>query len=432
MHILVIPSEEYIPAHEPLAGIFQHHQISVLSKNSDHKIGILSVRLKISLPMILKAMLLRSIAKRVSNELKTYSLFSLLRLAYDKLFCVEKYVSYEKENDVNIVRIEGLYYIPPSNKTDHISWCKSGLAAFKLYINKYGLPDIVHAHNTLNAGLLAYLLKQKYGVNYLLTEHSSYYYQGMVPEILLPKIKRAIRAASCFTVVSPSLKDILTNKLGKVASSAMWLPNVLPPKYELQSLTKKKETNNRENKYIFLSVGNMLPVKGHEFVIRAFALIVQKYTNSMLRLVGDGPLKNELEVLAKKLNIEDKVVFTGEVDSDSVRKEMLNADVFVFPSRSETFGVALIEAMSCGLPVVSTACGGPEEIVDDNTGILVEPENVGALQIGMEWAIVNVNTMDPQKIRENVIKRFGSKQFLYNIENIYEIVFHQNKLQRVN
>ena len=212
----------------------------------------------------------------------------------------------------------------------------------------------------------------------------------------------------------------------------MWLPNVLPPKYELQSLTKKKETNNRENKYIFLSVGNLLPVKGHEFVIRAFALIVQKYTNSMLRLVGDGPLKNELEVLAKKLNIEDKVVFTGEVDSDSVRKEMLNADVFVFPSRSETFGVALIEAMSCGLPVVSTACGGPEEIVDDNTGILVEPENVGALQIGMEWAIVNVNTMDPQKIRENVIKRFGSKQFLYNIENIYEIVFHQNKLQRVN
>ena len=111
--------------------------------------------------------------------------------------------------------------------------------------------------------------------------------------------------------------------------------------------------------------------------------------------------------------------FMGEVDAKIIKLEMLNADALVLPSRFETFGVVLIEAMACGLPVVSTACGGPEVIVDETSGVLVEPNNLAALKEGLIWALDNARNLDPDKIRGSVINRFGAEQFCHQMVEIY-------------
>ena len=429
MHILVIPSEEYIPNYAPLAGIFQKHQISVLKEKSQYQIGVISVSLKFSILMVVRAIFFRLTARRVDNELGSYRLFELVKLLVDKLFCIRKFIFVESGRDVNIIRVEGLYYFPPSDKRDHISWLVAGLSAYETYVSEFGVPDVIHAHNALYAGLLACRIKQKFDVNYILTEHSSYYYQRLVPQKLYKRIAEAVSYSSCYTVVSLRLKDTLLETIGEIASRAVYIPNVLPPLYENVSMFQSPESFRNKPQFTFLCVGNLLPVKGHEIVIQAFSTMCANHDNILLKLVGDGPLRHDLEILAENLGVRDKVVFTGEINAVLVREEMLSADVFVFPSRFETFGVALIEAMSCGLPVVSTACGGPDMIVNKDSGILVEPDNVADMARGMSWAIDNVGSIFPERVRASCIRRFGGAIFYKRISQIYSEVVRQKKIR---
>lgn len=418
MHLLIIPSEEYVPSYAPLAGIFQKHQISVLKKSS-YRIGVLSIRLKYSILMIARAIVYRSLAIKVDNELDELALVELMRLAINKLFNLREYISLESQEEVEIVRVEGVYYFSPSSTTDHISWVRAGLLAYETYVKEYGRPDIMHAHNALYGGLLALNIEKKYGVPYVLTEHSSYYYQGLVPSKLYGKVCDAIAHAECFTVVSPRLKEVLVNTLGSAASKAICLPNVLPPEFENQTLLAKRECRSQGESFIFLCVGNLLPVKGHEYVIRAFTKICKTHDNVVLKIVGSGPERAKLEALVLNNNLSNNVVFTGEVSSKSVRVLMLEANVFVFPSLFETFGVALIEAMACGLPVISTACGGPESIVTKDTGILVEVGNVESMTEALSWMYNNEEKLEPTVIRKIVVEKFGSSAFLHKISKIY-------------
>jgi L-malate glycosyltransferase len=417
-HVLVIPSEEYVPGYAPLAGIFQRHQIAALRANSTFRIGVLSIRLEYSILMIIKAILLRIIGRKVENDLRDKTIGEIIFLLYTKLFEPEKFITTDKVDDVDVVRIKGFYYLPPSPNTDYYGWIKCGQVAFRNYVEKYGRPDIIHAHNALNAGLLAQVLKKRFDIPYILTEHSSYYYQDLVPVKLYKRISKAIENAADYLVVSPRLGQTLVEKLGQVASRATWVPNVIPPFFEFGNPVLSI-INNENDAFTFLSVGNLLPIKGHEFLIRAVAEVCSKNSNVSLRIIGDGPLRSELEALVLALSIEANVDFLGEVDAKIIKSEMLNADALVLPSRFETFGVVLIEAMACGLPVVSTACGGPDAIVDEDSGILVEPEDTSELVRGLNWALKNVRKMDSAKIRESAIERFGGSQFSQKMLEIY-------------
>ena len=101
---------------------------------------------------------------------------------------------------------------------------------------------------------------------------------------------------------------------------------------------------------------------------------------------------------------------------------MENAHIFVLPSFSESFGVALIEAMATGLPVVSTLCGGPEYIVDASNGLLVKPGDSAELTKAMLYIYSNYGKYDPVKIRYDVISKYGqekiSSQYHYLIKSI--------------
>ena len=90
-----------------------------------------------------------------------------------------------------------------------------------------------------------------------------------------------------------------------------------------------------------------------------------------MRLVGDGPSLAGLQRLSRQLGIAGQVDFIGALAADRVRAEMEAADAFALASNHETFGVVVIEALACGLPVVSTASGGPDHLIDPDNGMLV-------------------------------------------------------------
>src|SRR5262249_5239760 len=120
--------------------------------------------------------------------------------------------------------------------------------------------------------------------------------------------------------------------------------------------------------------------KGIDVLLRAFGLIHDKEPSLTLVLAGDGPLPEQIKVLGSGLGIPNKVEFLGLQRRSHVPNLLHGCELFVLPSRSEPFGIVLVEAIACKNPIVATTAGGiPEIIENQKNGILVEPDNEKAL-----------------------------------------------------
>lgn len=135
----------------------------------------------------------------------------------------------------------------------------------------------------------------------------------------------------------------------------------------------RKDHGIADDEILITSVSRFSPEKGHAFileVIRYFNDNLQKYGQPSVKyrcaLAGDGPLLGEIKEKAKEYGLENCIIFTGYVDN--VKELLKSSDIFIAHSESEAFGIAILEAMASGLPVITTACGGTEEIVNEEYG----------------------------------------------------------------
>lgn len=143
-----------------------------------------------------------------------------------------------------------------------------------------------------------------------------------------------------------------------------------------------------------VSVGNLRPEKGHEGLLRTFALVLSELPDTHLRVVGEGTERSHLEQLARSAGIASRVEFLGRVDPPW--SELSRADVFAAAPQVEPLGIAALEAMAAGLPVVAPRVGGLADLVVDGiTGVLVEPGD----EVAMADALVSL-LRDPSRARE--------------------------------
>ena len=153
--------------------------------------------------------------------------------------------------------------------------------------------------------------------------------------------------------------------------------------------------------------------KGFDLLLEAFSRVAQRNAHWSLKILGDGPLKDQLTVQTKKLNLTERVQFTGALaDPFPVLRA---ADLFVFSSRFEGFGNALCEAMACGLPAISFDCpSGPSEIIRNGVdGVLIPAEDIDALAAAMDELMLN----DQERLKlaaraPEVSLRFGIERIL--------------------
>jgi glycosyltransferase involved in cell wall biosynthesis len=150
-----------------------------------------------------------------------------------------------------------------------------------------------------------------------------------------------------------------------------------------------------------LFVGRLIPWKGCSFAVKALASAVQRGVDATLTVAGDGPERESLEALARDLGVQDRVDFLGTVPRARVLELCRSHDAFIFPSLHDSGGIAVLEAMYLGLPVVCLDLGGPAVSVDD-AGIRIKCENSGQVVADLSRAIERLTT--DADLRERLIK----------------------------
>lgn len=150
-------------------------------------------------------------------------------------------------------------------------------------------------------------------------------------------------------------------------------------KYAGISLEERKEKK-------IVTAGRLMPQKNQKLMINVFAEIVKRYPEHKLYIYGEGPSREELELLIKKLELEDSVVLAGSVTD--LHEQIKDAQIFVLSSEYEGMPNALIEAMCMGIPVISTKVSGATDLIKNNeNGLLVECDDKNALANAMIYIL---------------------------------------------
>ncbi|MEE8270812.1 MAG: glycosyltransferase, partial [Alphaproteobacteria bacterium] len=260
----------------------------------------------------------------------------------------------------------GLPLLPNYPQRNARAWLRTGRALFDAYVRDCGMPDLIHAHSALYAGVLAHRLKRRYGVPYAVTEHQSAFIRGRLRRWTRRWVADAFAGADARLVVSAQLGAVLTAQFTDAFCPWQVVPNTLDDLFEG---TLEDRPPRDPGTFSILCVGTFRRLKAQDKLIEAFARSYPSDPTARLRLAGEGATEAACRDLAHRLAVADRVDFVGGLDRQAVRREMLAADLLVLPSYSETFGVVIIEALASGTPVVATRCGGTDGLVDDGNGV---------------------------------------------------------------
>ncbi len=291
-------------------------------------------------------------------------------------------------------------------------WIKQMESLARNFARRYGPPDIVHAHNALWAGVAAVRIAQTLGCRYVITEHSSALLDDDRSGEQRRQADLTYRGAARLICVSRALAASLTAKHG--ATSAVVIPNTVDAQFF--SLPEVPRDGTR---FVFSAIGNLTVNKAFDAIIHAFASRFAGLSDVRLEIGGTGPERSKLATLAQRLGVSDQVRFLGPLTRDQVRDAMWRANAFVLASRRETFGVVLVEALATGLPVIATRSGGPDDIITQDVGILVDSEDINALADAMEY-VRQSRLFDSSVNRAYAVERFGHEVVGRALRSIYE------------
>ncbi len=239
--------------------------------------------------------------------------------------------------------------------------------------------DHVHVHFANRAAHTAMFLKEISGIPFSVTAHGQDFMKDLGNDDLL----REICAAAEFVAVETDYsRDVLRQRCPNSATKIYRVYNGMDlTRFPARHYEMSEDTVPR-----IISIGRLVAFKGFEYLIDACAKLARRGLNFTCEIIGDGPLRGDLEAKIRKLNLSDRVHLLGSLSQGAVLERLWAADIFALPSVTDTQGASdvfptvIIEAMAAARPVVSTHLAGiPESVVHGETGLLVPPEDTMAL-----------------------------------------------------
>lgn len=394
MHVLIIPSW-YKTKASPLNGSFFYEQAYALNKNGI-KVTVACVEFWGKKAIKSRRKEKYGFSYEVDNGIKTY-----------------RYMTY---------RLPNKFIVPGTSKIIGIPYVVELFIYWKLevllkkIIKEQGMPDIIHLHSNVLAGEGARKLCEKYNIKLVITEHSTGYSMNNLPKHTLKITDKNIKYCDEFIVVGNELYNYFSKKYINKRI------NVIPNMVNTEQFTIKNVTKSSD-KFTFYSLAFLdseaqVKKKGLDLLIEAFEKEFKNNENVELIIGGGGKGKALVEKWIDDKKISN-IKLIGEVSREKGPDIMSKCDVFVLPSRFETFGVVFIEALSSGKPVIGTKGTGPEMFIDEINGLLVEKDNVNDLRNKMKYIYINNRNYNSVEIRENCINNFSENSVCKKIIDLY-------------
>lgn len=306
---------------------------------------------------------------------------------------------------------------PVSRIFSHLRVLATYRRLIKAYIRSEGVPDLVHVHVPVWAGVTALWIKKKYGIPYVITEHWGIY-NRQVPDHFYTKsiffrkaIKKIYDQAEKLISVSFFIARQMNEMFGRKPFS------IIHNAVDTSLFYFKGTTLNNS----FLHVSNTTPEKNTEGILRAFNSVINNEYNARLDLVGkiSDPVKAVLEGLPAILPY---VKVHGEVPYRDVAIQMQGAGYLILFSNMENSPCVIGEALCCGIPVIATNTGGIPELVDESNAVLINPGDEIALADAMISILEKKIKFDPKIISAKASTEFSfeniGKKFSDEYENL--------------
>ncbi|MCL2379620.1 MAG: glycosyltransferase [Coriobacteriia bacterium] len=275
-------------------------------------------------------------------------------------------------------------------------------------------PDIVHVHTLWPAARAVSVLGEE--TPFMVTEHSEEYLVGTerkllkVPGILPIVLRPLARRAAAYIVPSRSLTNSL--KELRMHHSIQIVPNVVPSRDIVMSYPIEAVKN-------ILHVSQFGEAKNIPLLLHALKQVRSGRSDFVLHLVGDGDNRSLIEQMVHDLELQDCVKFHGSCTSAQINSLLDQTAFSVISSRHETFSVFGAESLMAGRPVLSTRCGGLEDYIGAEQGLLVTNNNEQALVDGIVWMLDNYQSFDPQLLNDYAREHFAPEVVAKQLIGLY-------------
>lgn len=317
----------------------------------------------------------------------------------------------KRTNTINGVK-EILTYFPKTHikRVDEVTRLFQGKRILKKLVKNGYSPDVVHVHTFL-AGELGVWFHNRYHVPLVATEHYTGFARNIVKKWEMKRARKLYTYSSLNLAVSGAFAKLLKDKTG---ADFDVLPNMVNT--EKFKLSEKKD--GQVFQYLF--VGSLHDKKNPLMLLNSFIELYKKDKNIRLVLAGEGELTGKLKSIVKSHGLDEVVSFPGFINSDQVSKLMSESHAFILPSKFETFGIVVIEALASGLPVIVTRSGGPESFVlEGKNGFIIDQDQN---QLTDSMAKIKTNIWIKEDLHNYVLDNFSEKAVVKRLTERYKSI----------
>ncbi|MBS1518429.1 MAG: glycosyltransferase [Bacteroidetes bacterium] len=281
---------------------------------------------------------------------------------------------------------------------------------------KFGNVDLIHAHVSFPGGYSAMSLKKETGIPYVITEHmcpfpfEMYLNKNKISDKISDPLNNADRIITVSSALSKDVRSFGIN-------APVVIPNLVNEEFFIPS-----EREFSGSKVKFLTLCSFSDRKGIKELLEGILIAAENSVNFEITISGTGYPENYIENFIKENSLKGKVQFVKDPDRRRLPEMFRQNDAFILPSRLESFGIVYIEAMSCGIPVIATDCGGPADFVKDFNGVLIPVGDPGKIAEALKYVSENISGYSKQKIRNFVIENYSRRAVTDKIVTLYKEV----------
>ena len=292
-------------------------------------------------------------------------------------------------------------------------------------------PDVIHAH-VYSAGVPAVVIGKLTGTPVVITEHYTAFPRRTLSRASVWMARYAFGNAAVVMPVCLYLQRAI--EAYGIRAHFVIVPNTVDPALFHPAVDRAASGSGREEPHgrRLAFVGNLEPSghKGFPTLLAALVLLSERRTDWHLDVVGEGPTREEYMRRVADSGVAASIAFAGALPKPGVAELMRSSDLFVLPSRFENLPCVIIEAMSSGLPVVSTTVGGIPEMVTPRDGVLVPPDDPVALAEAIDRVLTRAGEYDGADISARALARYGLAAVGAQILAVYSSVLAAPKASR--